>query len=209
MLLSYSGPLSRAAATYSAVPGLMEKQELESQFRNIQRAYRHEGHLCANIDPLGLAEHDPNRVPFRLVDREDLLPKTYGFGARELNRDAPVNSANARSARTLREALEQLHTLYCGSVGTEYVHIVNREERTWIEHRIETTHAREMHLFPEKPETHKQATQGQGRGTENTSYDTKSSLDEALRYLKLLTRAELFEQFLGRRYSGAKRFVSL
>ncbi|MFO1531856.1 MAG: hypothetical protein U1F77_19510 [Kiritimatiellia bacterium] len=40
-------------------------------------------------------------------------------------------------SRTLGETLELLNRTYCGSIGAEFLHIMNVEQKTWIQERLE------------------------------------------------------------------------
>ncbi len=79
---------------------------------------------------------------------------------------------------TLREILQCLEETYCRTIGVEYTHIEDPEQRDWLRERMESTRNR-------------------------LSLDE----DEQLRILTKLTDAEIFEQFIQRSYgAGTKRF---
>ncbi|KAL6652773.1 hypothetical protein ACP70R_011698 [Stipagrostis hirtigluma subsp. patula] len=105
------------------------------------RAYQVNGHMKANLDPLGLEER---RVP------DGLDPAFYGFSEADLDREfflgvwrmAGFLSEN-RPVQTLRSVLERLEQAYCGTIGYEYMHIPDREKCNWLRERIETVNPRE------------------------------------------------------------------
>ncbi len=139
-----------------------------SVFQVIQ-AWRLNGHLKADINPLH-EDHDEYV--------EDLTIEFYGLSSADL--DSTFNTGTLHTAReqmTLRDILKQVKETYSGSVGSEYMHIRNTEERNWIQQRIETTRA--------KP----------------------TFTDQQRRYiLDRLVSAEALERFLHTKYVGQKRF---
>ncbi|MGQ9485213.1 MAG: hypothetical protein ACUVSA_09665 [Desulfosoma sp.] len=73
--------------------------------------------------------------------------------------------------------LALLKETYCGSVGVEFMHLWNPEERQWLQERMESTR-NHPHL----------------------------SREERRRILEKLWQANRFEQFLHKTYLGQKRF---
>ena len=107
----------------------------------------------------------------------ELDPATYGFTDADLDRPIFINFMLGFEAATVRQILAELRNSYCRSIGTEYMHIQGPEEKAWIQERME----------------------GAASRTELTVPGKKSILEA-------LTRSEVFEQFLDKRYTGAKRF---
>ena len=91
------------------------------------RSYRVRGHLHAKLDPLGLAVSP---------DHPELDPESYGFTDRDLDRPIYIDALGLKTA-TVRQIVEILERVYCGSIGVEYMHIAELEERAWIQERIE------------------------------------------------------------------------
>ena len=79
--------------------------------------------------------------------------------------------------QTLREILQALRETYCGSIGAEFMHITDVEQRRWVYERLEA------------------AAGNYGR----TSADKQ-------RILERLTAAEGLERYLHTKYVGQKRF---
>ncbi|MDE2333374.1 MAG: 2-oxoglutarate dehydrogenase E1 component, partial [Rhodospirillales bacterium] len=94
------------------------------------RAYRVRGHLEARLDPLGL------QVP---KQHPELDPATYGFTAADMDRPIFIDKVLGRDTATPREILAVLRAAYCGSVGVEFMHIQDPEQKAWIQRRIEST----------------------------------------------------------------------
>ncbi len=132
------------------------------------RAFRVRGHLIANFDPLGLEEraHHP-----------ELDPKTYGFTEADLDRPIFINNVLGLETATLREIMQVLEETYGGSIGVEFMHIQEPEEKAWIQRRIE--------------------------GIRN---QTQFTLKGKRTIYQRLVEAEGFERFLDRKYTGTKRF---
>ena len=114
----------------------------------------------------------------------ELDPATYGLTIWDLDREfitgnlgASTGLGDVPGVSTLRETLETLRRTYCNKVGVEYMHIQYPEQKVWLQHRMEP------------PSSH-------------------APLDEATRrrILERLLQAEMFEQFLGTRFVGQKRF---
>ena len=133
------------------------------------RAYRMRGHLHANLDPLGLAKP--------LEDYNELSPEAYGFTEADYDRKIFIDNVLGLEFATIREMLDILKRTYCSTLGVEFMHISNPEEKAWIQERIE----------------------GPDKGVAFTDVGKKAILQK-------LIEAEGFEQFLDVKYKGTKRF---
>ncbi|MEM9739029.1 MAG: 2-oxoglutarate dehydrogenase E1 component, partial [Pseudomonadota bacterium] len=92
------------------------------------RAYRIRGHLMADLDPLGLED----RGPF-----PEMEPETYGFGPEDLDRPIFIDRVLGLEYATVREMLDLLQRTYCSTIGVQFMHIADPEEKAWLQHRIE------------------------------------------------------------------------
>jgi 2-oxoglutarate dehydrogenase E1 component len=130
-------------------------------------AYRELGHLIADLDPLG---HSPRTHPLLRLEE-------FGLSAQEL--DTPVRDTSLRGFEggTLRHLLEALGQTYAGTLAVEYLGIVDKEQRAWLQERIEPTRNRPR-LAPA----------------------------QRVAILERLLAAEVLEQFLQAKYPGQKRF---
>ena len=146
-----------------------EHESKQMRVQDLISAYRHRGHKKANLDPLGMMERPPMPAldlayhHLSLADLDEAFQTGtfhYGDGSAKL--------------RDLVDALEQT---YCGSIGAEYMHIVDAGEQLWVQQRLESA-----------------------RGRSNFSNAEKLNL------LERLTAAEGLEKYLHRRYPGTKRF---
>ncbi|MDA0688020.1 MAG: 2-oxoglutarate dehydrogenase E1 component [Proteobacteria bacterium] len=146
-----------------------EHESKQVQVLQLISSYRVRGHQKAQLDPLGIMHRE--RVPDLELEFHDLSPIDYSTifqtGSLFISKDKA----------TLREITDTLERIYCSSVGYEFMHIVNLEEKQWIQKRIESTDG-----FP---------TYGD---------DVKRHL------LERLTAAEGLEKHLDSKYPGTKRF---
>jgi 2-oxoglutarate dehydrogenase E1 component len=132
------------------------------------RTYRVRGHLAARLDPLGLYKSD---CP------ADLTPAYHGFTDADLDRPIYLCGALGFEQASVREIVRVLQANYCGTVGIEYMHINDLDERRFLQERIEGKDAA-IAFTPEG----KQA------------------------ILVKVIEAEQWEKFLARKYVGTKRF---
>jgi 2-oxoglutarate dehydrogenase E1 component len=90
--------------------------------------YRVRGHLIANLDPLALA--GPRRHP-------ELDPVHHGLTIWDLDREFPCAGIGGRRSLRLRDILRILRDAYSRTVGLEYMHIQEPEQKAWIQERVE------------------------------------------------------------------------
>ncbi len=97
--------------------------------------YRVRGHLIANLDPLG--RRGPHTHP-------ELDIAHHGLSIWDLDREFPVGSlGGGRLARTripLRDILGVLRDAYARTVGVEYMHIQEPDQKEWIQVQVEGAH---------------------------------------------------------------------
>jgi 2-oxoglutarate dehydrogenase E1 component len=132
------------------------------------RSYRVRGHLEARLDPLGLVV--PRSHP-------ELDPRTYGFTDADLDKPIFIDNVLGRDTATLREIVQILRDTYCGSIGVEFMHIQDPDQKSWIQRKVEGAPWR-------------------------TAFDATAKR----RILQQLTEAEGFEAFCQKRYTTTKRF---
>ncbi|MHA6805528.1 multifunctional oxoglutarate decarboxylase/oxoglutarate dehydrogenase thiamine pyrophosphate-binding subunit/dihydrolipoyllysine-residue succinyltransferase subunit [Salinifilum ghardaiensis] len=93
-------------------------------------AYRTRGHLMADIDPLN----------YRQRRHEDLDVLSHDLTLWDLDREFAVGGFAGQEYMKLRDVLGVLRDSYCRSVGVEYMHILEPDEREWIQQRVEKPH---------------------------------------------------------------------
>lgn len=133
------------------------------------RAYRIRGHLAANLDPLGLNDF---REP-----QPELEPASYGFTEADMDRKIFIDNVLGLEYATPREMVDILRRTYCSTLGLEFMHVSNPEEKQWLQERME----------------------GQDKGVSFTNEGKKAILNKII-------EAQGFEQFVHKRYPGTKRF---
>jgi 2-oxoglutarate dehydrogenase E1 component len=145
-----------------------EKEILkQSRVETLIRRYREIGHLLACLDPLSACPMDHPLLNLSAFDLtpEDLDAKFYAKGLVENNR------------ASLKDIINTLKEIYCRSMGVEFMHLQDPQERKWLQDRMESVRNRP---------------------------DLKS--DDKLRIMEKLYQATLFEQFLHKKYLGQTRF---
>ena len=104
-------------------------------------------------------------------------PAYYGLSELDMDTFFDAGALHGEDRLPLREIINRLKTIYCGSIGAEYMHIVDTHIRRWVISRIETYNA-----------------------------DLKLEVEKKLWTLKLLTAAEGIEHYLQHKFVGQKRF---
>ena len=134
---------------------------------DLVHSYRELGHCAARLDPLG---HDRPPQPLLALSES-------GLSEADLDQQIAPGNFLGPPAGTLRELLAQLTTTYCGTLGVEYMAITDREQRAWLQERMEPALNR-----------------------------PSLSAEESHRVLELLVTAQTFEEFLHAKFIGQKRF---
>lgn len=98
--------------------------------QEIIHAYRVRGHLMADTDPL---EYDQRTHP-------DLDVLSHGLTLWDLDREFATGGFGGRPLMKLREILGVLRDAYTRTVGIEYMHMQDPEQRRWIQERVEIPH---------------------------------------------------------------------
>ncbi|SDL38554.1 2-oxoglutarate dehydrogenase E1 component [Franzmannia pantelleriensis] len=161
------GKSRRRAQTASAADSGENKKQVK--VLQLINAYRFRGHQKADIDPLDL--RSPVPVPdldlsFHQLTNAD-LDTEFQTGSFFLGKDkAP-----------LKEIVQALDETYCRSIGCEIMHIVDTEEKRWLQQRFESVRS--------KP---------------------KFSPEVRKHVLERLSAAEGLENYLASKYPGTKRF---
>ena len=104
----------------------------------VVHAYRVRGHLMADTDPLEIKQRS----------HPDLDITRHGLTLWDLDREFAVGGFSGQNFMTLRDVLGVLRDAYCRTVGVEYMHLQDPEQRRWIQERVEKP--------VEKPDPHQQ-----------------------------------------------------
>jgi 2-oxoglutarate dehydrogenase E1 component len=90
--------------------------------------YRVRGHLIAHLDPLDA--EPPDLHP-------ELDPLHYGLTIWDLPRQFVADGLAGKDMATLDEILHILRDAYCRTLGIEYMHIQDLEQKQWIQQHVE------------------------------------------------------------------------
>ena len=93
-------------------------------------AYRTRGHLMADTDPLN----------YRQRRHPDLDVLSHGLTLWDLDRTFATGGFGGQAHMKLRDVLGLLRDSYVRTIGTEYMHMSDPEQRAWLQERIEVPH---------------------------------------------------------------------
>ncbi|MGH9266827.1 MAG: multifunctional oxoglutarate decarboxylase/oxoglutarate dehydrogenase thiamine pyrophosphate-binding subunit/dihydrolipoyllysine-residue succinyltransferase subunit, partial [Acidimicrobiales bacterium] len=107
-----------------------EQVRLEKQVhvQTLINMYRVRGHLIADLDPL--AAKEPRTHP-------ELDPSAFGLTIWDLDRRFFADGLAGRDLMTLGDILGILRDAYCRTVGVEYMHIQEPDQKRWIQQHVE------------------------------------------------------------------------
>ncbi|GAB3384122.1 2-oxoglutarate dehydrogenase E1 component [Lysobacter fragariae] len=142
--------------------------ERERAVGKLITAYRSRGHLAANLDPLGMMVK---------TEAPDLAIGFHRLSESDLSTEFSTGSVGGKERMKLGDLVALLKATYTGSIGAEYMHITDVEQRRWMQERLETAGGK------------------YGR-----------TADDKKRILERLTAADGLERYLGTKYVGQKRF---
>ena len=131
-------------------------------------AHRFRGHQQADLDPL--KQYKRPEVP-------ELDPAYYNFTDEDLVRIFNTGSLFAPDELTLAEIFYIVKSTYCRTIGAEYMHINETDQKRWIQRRLEESEGH--HRFSE---------------------------EKRKRILERVIAANALEEYLHRKYVGQKRF---
>ena len=132
-------------------------------------AYRFRGHRQADLDPLN---------QYARPEIAELDPAFHGLTEADLDtKFNPGSLQHADTEITLREILNIIRTTYCRTIGAEYMHINETEQKRWIQQRLEP-------------------------GLVCPGFST----EKKLRIMERLIAANALEEYLHTKYVGQKRF---
>ncbi len=161
------GAVASAAVTSGASDVASAKQGAVSRLIQV---YANRGHLIANLDPLGLQERAWPYV---------LNLEHFGLSDADLDTEFFTNSRNDAIPKRskLREILSTLKFIYCDTIGAEFAHVSDSDERLWLQDNFQSARMRR-----------------------------RFTIEEKKNILWQLTAAEGLERYLHTKYVGQKRF---
>ncbi len=156
-------PMARAAAAAPA-----SSAQVQTEVLQLINAYRVRGHQMANVDPLQISAQ---------AEIPDLELAFHGLSEASLDRVFNSGSLVGPEQSSLRDILGLVRKVYTGSIGAEYMHITDTQEKRWIQQRLE-----------------------------GAAGDPGFEAAKKRHILERLTAAEGLERYLHTRYLGQKRF---
>ena len=165
-----SRPPPRAGAEADAGSGAADNAAKQAAVSRLIQIWTNRGHLLAKVDPLSLTERPRPRV---------LDLGYFGLSERDLDTEFFTGSRSGVVAKRmkLRDILAQLEFIYAGTIGAEFAHVSDSEERLWLQDQF-------------------QAGRLAGQFTP----------EERRNILWQVTAAEGLERYLHTKYVGQKRF---
>ncbi len=145
-----------------------DHEKKQVQVLQLINAYRFLGHKVANVNPLGGR---------RESEVDELKLQYHELSASDLDTVFETGSLAAAESLPLRKIHKILQQAYCGTIGSEYMHIMETKEKRWIQNKLEMA---------------------RGRARLNDV--------EKINILQQLTVAEGLERYLHSKYVGQKRF---
>jgi 2-oxoglutarate dehydrogenase E1 component len=133
--------------------------------------------LVYNYRTLGHSQANINPLEETPERNPRLSLAQLGFSEADLDREASTAFFRHGDKMKLRDMVAALEATYSGSIGVEFMHIHNTTVRHWIRERIE-----------------------------NRVKRPADSTDRKIKSLRWLLEAEAFENFIGKKFLGEKRF---
>lgn len=175
------GPRAQVAsgAAGSAGEAISQKQ---AGVLKLVTAYRSRGHLAAKLDPLDMEHTFPaaDLTALGLMPRPaapDLDPAFHGLTHADLDTEFSTGSLAGPQRLKLRDLVTLLRGTYAGSIGAEFMHISDAEQRQWVHEQLE-----------------------------RAGGDYGLSAGDKKRVLEKLVQADGLERYLHTKYVGQKRF---
>lgn len=110
-------------------------------------------------------------------EQRELVPESYGLLPSDMEKLFSTRTIDGVNVRTLAEIVQQMRNTYCRYIGAQFMHIDDYDVRDWLQKRME--------------------------GTENR---LALSRETQIRILTRLTDAVIFEEFMRKKFVGAKTF---
>ncbi len=133
----YEGVFRSLGVPYEAVQWRRDVNPVDSAQANLHKQmqvnavinmHRVRGHLIADLDPLTVNQPQTHT---------ELDPATYGLTIWDLDREFLTGGLAGTERMTLAEILHVLRDAYCRTVGVEYMHIQEPDQKRWIQQHVE------------------------------------------------------------------------
>jgi 2-oxoglutarate dehydrogenase E1 component len=114
---------------------LAERVDKQSRVQELINSYRVRGHLMADIDPLEYVQRS----------HPDLEIESHGLTFWDLDREFVTGGFGGKRVMKLRDVLGVLRDSYCRTLGIEYMHIQDPEQRRWFQEKLEVKYQKPGH----------------------------------------------------------------
>ena len=152
----------------SASDTTIEHERKQVHVQELINSYRLRGHQLSKLDPLGRYYNPTVR---------ELELRENGLTEADLDTEFRTGSLYGEDSLPLSAIIEKLQKTYCGTVGSEYMHLPHTTQKLWLQQRLESVNSKPT----QSPETRRWI-------------------------LQRLTAAEGIERYLHSKYVGQKRF---
>ncbi|ACE61184.1 2-oxoglutarate dehydrogenase E1 component [Actinobacillus pleuropneumoniae] len=152
---------------------MIDPEASAKQVRLLQwiNAHRFRGYLEAKLDPINYYRWKISVVP-------ELDYRHHGFTEADLNETVTIGKyVYGKETMKFSELADALKQTYLGTIGLEFMHVQDMEQRNWLQAKIESTLNKPLFTHTEK-----------------------------VNLLTELTAADGLERYLGAKFPGAKRF---
>jgi 2-oxoglutarate decarboxylase len=156
----------RWSRDHAPLDGLETDLDKQSRVIRLINMYRVRGHLLAELNP----------IRWEVLTHPELDLSHYGLTVWDLDRHFLTDGVPGPRKQPLRQILDSLRDAYCRTIGVEYMHISDPEQKAWIQQKVESGAHDEL------------------------------PLEDKRHILKRLNAAEALERFIHSKYMGHKRF---
>ncbi|MFS0867918.1 multifunctional oxoglutarate decarboxylase/oxoglutarate dehydrogenase thiamine pyrophosphate-binding subunit/dihydrolipoyllysine-residue succinyltransferase subunit [Microbacterium sp. 179-B 1A2 NHS] len=114
---------------------IAERVDKTARVQELINSYRVRGHLMADVDPLEYVQRT----------HPDLEIESHGLTFWDLDREFVTNGFGGKRTMKLRDILGILRDSYCRTIGIEYMHIQDPEQRAWFQRNLEVKYQKPNH----------------------------------------------------------------
>jgi 2-oxoglutarate decarboxylase len=114
---------------------LAERVDKTARVQELINSFRVRGHLMADVDPLEYVQRT----------HPDLEIEQHGLTFWDLDREFVTNGFGGKRQMKLRDILGVLRDSYCRTIGIEYMHIQDPEQRRWFQENVEVKYTKPGH----------------------------------------------------------------
>jgi 2-oxoglutarate dehydrogenase E1 component len=114
---------------------ISERIDKTARVQELINSFRVRGHLMADIDPLQYVQRT----------HPDLEIESHGLTFWDLDREFVTGGFGGKRVMKLRDILGVLRDSYCRTIGIEYMHIQDPEQRAWFQQHVEVKYQKPGH----------------------------------------------------------------